>query len=312
MIQLIIHNHVNQERLNFTDLVESISLSTEINKPSKLKFTYLKQGFQAPNGSLVIFSYKDKVMFKGYIFNSINTEKHIEVLCYDQLRYFQNKDSFITKNQTLSNVLKFIISKNQLEEGVIEDTQVILDSKIYQNKAYLDVLEEMLDFTLIQSDKQFILRDENGKICLRDITKLKTGVIIGTGHLASSYTYEKSIDENTFNAVKLTKKNGETLESFLVVDSFNINKWGLLQYYEEVENLSDTLIKQKAEELLNYYNKETKKLSFNDCILNENCIAGNIIQVYLENLGINQNCIIKSATMDFKNTMRMNLEVYYD
>lgn len=312
MIQLIIHNHVNQERLNFTDLVESISLSTEINKPSKLKFTYLKQGFQAPNGSLVIFSYKDKVMFKGYIFNSINTEKHIEVLCYDQLRYFQNKDSFITKNQTLSNVLKFIISKNQLEEGVIEDTQVILDSKIYQNKAYLDVLEEMLDFTLIQSDKQFILRDENGKICLRDLTTLKTNVIIGTGHLASSYTYEKSIDENTFNAVKLTKKNGETLESFLVVDSFNINKWGLLQYYEEVENLSDTLMKQKAEELLNYYNKETKKLSFNDCILNENCIAGNIIQVYLENLGINQNCIIKSATMDFKNTMRMNLEVYYD
>ena len=312
MIQLIIHNHVNQERLNFTDLVESISLSTEMNKPSKLKFTYLKQGFQAPNGSLVIFSYKDKVMFKGYIFNSINTEKHIEVLCYDQLRYFQNKDSFITKNQTLSNVLKFIISKNQLEEGVIEDTQVVLDSKIYQNKAYLDVLEEMIDFTLIQSDKQFILRDENGKICLRDLTTLKTNVIIGTGYLASSYTYEKSIDENTFNAVKLTKKNGETLESFLVVDSFNINKWGLLQYYEEVENLSDTLIKQKAEELLNYYNKETKKLSFNDCILNENCIAGNIIQVYLENLGINQNCVIKSATMDFKNTMRMNLEVYYD
>lgn len=310
MMNLIIHSSQDKKIYNFNELAYDIQLNTELGVASKLSFSYLKNGFQAPNGSLVIFSYEDKVLFKGFIFTSTNDLRKISVVCYDQIKYFQNKDSFIIENQKASSVLELIVNKQQLEKGTIENTEVVLASQIFQNKSYLDILNECLDQTLIASRKKFILRDEEGKVCLRNIESLKTDVILGTKSLAKDYSYEKSIENETYNQIKLVKKNKNVLENFIVKDSQSINKWGLLQYYEEVnENLDDSLIKKKAEDLLKLYNKEQRKLIFNDSSLNVKCIAGNLIRVFIENLGIDQYCIIKSSTFNFKGDKRMDVEV---
>lgn len=308
-MKMILYSNMDSKKYDISNMVYNIQLSTELNIASKLTFSYVKQGYQAPNGSLVIFSYEDQVIFKGYIFNSTNNTENISVICYDQLKYFQNKDTILLNNQTATNILELIINKNHLVKGEIENTGVILNQQIFQNKSFLDIMNACLEETLTASKKKFILRDENGKICLRNIESLKQDVIIGTKNLASKYTYEKNIENNTFNQIKLVKKNKDTLEQFIVKDSSNINKWGLLQYYEEVnENTDNSLIKKKAEDLLSLYNKEERRLMIDDCMLNPLCIAGNIVRIYLENLGIDQYCIIKSSSLNFKDK-RMNMEV---
>ena len=80
----------------------------------------------------------------------------------------------------------------------------------------------------------------------------------------TSYSYKESIDSETYNYVKLYKDNQQTgkRETYIVMDSNNIKKWGKLQKTESVdENDSDIRIKNKVQQMLKLYNRPTKTLT---------------------------------------------------
>mgnify|MGYP003299102826 CR=1 FL=1 len=72
--------------------------------PGKLTFTTVK----IPNsemdffeGDPVCFYYDDKLVFKGYVFKKKrDREHHIEVTCYDQIRYLKNKYTYVFEKKT--------------------------------------------------------------------------------------------------------------------------------------------------------------------------------------------------------------------
>ena len=61
----------------------------------KLTFTTVKTGTEDMSfqeGDPVCFYYDDKLVFMGYVFTKKrDREHHIEVTCYDQIRYLKNK-----------------------------------------------------------------------------------------------------------------------------------------------------------------------------------------------------------------------------
>ena len=62
--------------------------------------------------------------------------------------------------------------------------------------------------------------------------------------------YTSSIEDGTYNRVKLVYKNEDTgkAESYIAKDSENERKWGLLQYYEVIDD--QKRIKMYAEQQL--------------------------------------------------------------
>ena len=64
---------------------------------------------------------------------------------------------------------------------------------------------------------------------------MKSDYIIGEKSLMTNYSYNTSIDSQTYNSIKLVRPNKETGKSdvFIRKDSDTIARWGLLQLYQK-------------------------------------------------------------------------------
>ena len=78
---------------------------------------------------------------------------------------------------------------------------------------------------------------------------------------ASSYDYTASIDSDTYNQISLVydNQNAGRREVTGVRDAGNIERWGVLQYFEKVQK--DENAGAKAAALLQLYNRTARSLT---------------------------------------------------
>jgi hypothetical protein len=109
---------------------------------------------------------------------------------------------------------------------MIEDTQKLLD-----------IIDKALTLTLHHGNQNFVFFDDFGKLSLRLVDDMLVDVYLGDGSLMYDYSYKRSIDSDTYNQIKLVQDNKKTQKRdvHMARDSANIAKWGLLQYYEKVD-----------------------------------------------------------------------------
>ena len=254
----------NRGKVYFPSVIEPIVFEDELKgSPSKLTFTVIKgQKLNFQEGNPVRFKYKGKNIFFGFVFTKKrDKEHHIEVTCYDQMRYLKNKDTILFENKTTSEIISHIKGIHpSIQLGKIDNTKVKLKSLLCDNESYLDMIYNSLDDTMMASKKGYVLYDKFGKLTLTDIDKLKIDGFIVSDENMENFDYSSSIDDETYNQIKLVKENEETgkRDVYMTKDTDSINKWGLLQYYESIdENVNAKL---KANTLLELYNKKTRNL----------------------------------------------------
>lgn len=104
----------------------------------------------------------------------------------------------------------------------------------------------------------FVLYDDYGKLALKNIENMKISGYIIYNESAENFEYTSSIDEQTYNQIKLSYDNDDTgkREIYITKDSSNIQKWGVLQYYDTLTKKENG--KAKADALLKLYNQVTK------------------------------------------------------
>ena len=97
-----------------------------------------------------------------------------------------------------------------------------------------------------------------------------------------NFDYQSSIDEDRYNKIKLTYDNEETgtREVYISQDSNNMNTWGVLQYYDTLQEGENGQV--KADALLSLYNKKTRKLTIKDTIGDTRVRAGSMVVVMLD------------------------------
>ena len=117
-----------------------------------------------------------------------------------------------------------------------------------------------LDITLVNTGNLYILDDDFGKIRLRNISKTKINLILDE-ESAENYLYSASIDNDTYNQIKLIQDGGDdkSRKIYIAKDSSNIQKWGLLQMLDSVSDKENGQV--KADALLKLKNRETKEFS---------------------------------------------------
>ena len=105
--------------------------------------------------------------------------------------------------------------------------------------------------------------------------------LIGDKSLVTDYAFKLDIASETYNRVKLVRPNKETgrADTFMHEDTSTQKKWGLLQYYDKVdENLNNAQIDQMCEAYLKYYNRMGQTVQI-DALGIPGLRAGNIIPV---------------------------------
>ena len=247
-------------------VLDGVQLTMERKgSPSKLTFTVIKDGGLAfSEGDRVCFYYKDQGLFMGYVFTKKRTrEHHIEVTAYDQLRYLQNKFTYVFTNKSASEIIELMCADFSLKTGKIENTNYIIPSLIEENKSLFDIALDSLDETVTNTGKLYVLFDNFGSIELRELENMATTVLIDE-ETAEDFTYTSSIDKETYNKIVLYYIDEETNDRipYTAKDDSKLSQWGILQYFEEVKTPS--IGQSKANALLQLYNKKTRELTINN------------------------------------------------
>lgn len=97
-----------------------------------------------------------------------------------------------------------------------------------------------------------------------------------------NFDYTSSIDDSTYNKIKLTYDNEDTgyREVYIAQDSSNINKWGILQYFDTLQKGENG--QAKADALLKLYNKKTRSLKITNALGDNRVRAGSMVVINLD------------------------------
>lgn len=296
-----------------SELVKSVTWKDTLNDGcSKLEFSYIDDDLIIKNGNVVRFKYDNANIFYGYVFKyGQNKRKEITVTAYDQLRYCKAKDTIVVKNDTIDSLVKKMCNYFNLRAGTITNTNYKLPVNIQDDKTWLDIIYTAISDTLMNTGKWYCLRDEFGSIAIRNLEDLTLNLILGDESLAYDYKYEKSIDDEFYNQIKIVSDNESTgkRDVYITKDSNSIAKYGLLQYFEVLDkNANSSQAKSKADTLLKLYNREVETLEL-ECLGDVRVRAGSSFYGQIEDISLNKRLIVKSVTHEFVPVHTMSLEV---
>lgn len=253
--------------------------------PGRLSFSVIKDSaISFVEGNAVRLKVDGRNVFFGFIFQKKRDKNdQIQVVAYDQLRYFKNKDTYIYRNKRADELVKMIASDFNMQFGELENTGFKIESRIEDNKTLFDMVQTALDLTLQSIKKMYVLYDDFGKLALKDVSSLRLDLLIDE-ETGENFNYTSSIDGKTFNKIKLTYDNEETgrREVYIAKDTNNINNWGVLQYYEGLNDKVNG--RTKADALLQMYNRKTRNLTITKAFGDPRVRAGFAVAVQL-NLG---------------------------
>lgn len=268
----------------------TVSYSTErTGSPGKLTFTVIKAGeLSFTEGDVVRFSVDGTLVFYGWVFTkSKDRWGIIEVTCYDRIRYLKANASYAFYNQTAAQIIAQIAADLQLDTSTLADTGYAIPSLIETDQSCLDIMQGVLEQTLLNTGTIYVLYDDGSGLALQAAGDMVSNVVIGDKSLLSDYTYKTDIDEQTYNSVKLVRPNEETGRADVVVaeDSATIGQWGLLQLYQQVDgDLNTAQMTAQAQTTLAFYNRRLRTLKVQSLGV-VGLRAGQMIRMKVDGLG---------------------------
>ena len=137
--------------------------------------------------------------------------------------------------------------------------------------------------SIVYDNKLYVFYDDFGKLTLKDSEEMLLNLLIDE-EAGQTFSYKSTINDNTYNQIKLTYDNEKTgkREVYMARDSSNIGKWGVLQHYESIDNPQGA--SAKADALLSLYNAKSKNLKITNAFGDLRVRAGSSVVVKL-NLG---------------------------
>ena len=267
--------------------------------------------FKFENGDIIQLYIDGIGRFYGYIFKIEEKVKDgtFEITCYDQIKYLLYNATYSFVNKKASEIMKSIFEEFRLRVGNIVDTQFVIPKLLQDNKKILDTCSEALYLTSDNGGGQYCLYDDFGYLELKLLADMKTDFVLSdTTHIEDA-TFSKDI-EDSYSIFKLVRDNKETgkRDAFIYQNTELINRWGMLQYFNTVdEGLNDAQIQKQLDTLYALKGKEKKSLSIK-CI-GEFVRAGESVAIIVDELGLKQYFVINEVKHTFENGNVHNMDL---
>lgn len=284
--------------------------------PGKLTFTIIEEGgIRLEQGSPVRLKLGESRLFYGFIFE-VKRDKlnRTAITAYDQLRYLKNKDTYVYEERTAADVIRMIAEDFRLNLGSIADTGHVIPSRVEDGKTLFDIIQSALDLTLTSTGRLYVLYDDFGDLTLQDVETMQLPLLID-GENGENYEYVTSIDGETYNQIKLVyeDKESKARKIYLTKDSGNINRWGVLQYYEKID--SAEVGQQMADGLLSLYNRVQRSFTVKGAAGDPRVRAGSslLVRLDLADVSIGNMMVVEHVRHTFRgDDHRMDLQLRGD
>lgn len=282
--------------------------------PGKLSFTVLDAGLPVEEGDTVTFFADGKGVFYGFVFtlSRSGADGRLHITAYDQLRYLKNKDSYIYGNKTAGELVQMIADDFSLKAGEIAATGYRIPYRVEDGKTLFDIIETALDLTYENTGREFVLYDDFGKLRLAALEELETNLLMDETAI-EGFSYESSIDRETYNKIKLLHEDGRKnlRQVFVREDRETQQNWGVLQNFSHVSGDEDGY--QKAATLLKEHNKKWKTLTLSKAAGDLRVRAGSSLWVKLDlkNEQVDRRMVVqnvKHSFMDGEHRMDLSLK----
>lgn len=296
-------------------LADSVTLEWQRKgSPGALDFTCaVTDGLQLSEGDPVSLRVDGKTVFFGYIFEKSRSGPYqIAVKAYDQLRYLKNKGTLAYAGKTYTQVLEMIAKDYGLTCGTLEDTKYKIPQRV-EDGTLFDMLLNASDETVLHDGKLFVLYDDCGRLCLKNIESMALPLLVDAD-TTGSFSYKTSIDSDVYTRITLASDNSETGERELYV--YNNGdaqaKWGILQYYESVNGASEAKLRETAKLLSGYYGKLRRSLSLSGCLGDIRVRGGSslVVKFNFDDLSVQNYMVVEKVKHTFQNGLHtMDLDV---
>lgn len=305
-LELYLQNSTDGKIYDISNITEEIQVVLQLDGEAG-KLTCLLQKdpnniLKIANGSIVSFIVDGKGFFFGYVFTiGTDSDENYKITCYDQLRYLKNNDVYATSDMTASNIFAKICKDYGLNYKIKVPTKYKPEPYLHDNKTLYNIIKRGMNLASVYDKARYFITDVFGTLTWSELSHEKTNIQLGAGSMLTSYRYEKSIDNDTANQVKLYRENSETgkRDVWIVKDSDNIKKWGLLQSLQKADDDANSAqVKQSAENYLRAKNRETETLKLEAEGIIE-LVPGRGIKFVLEKEGIDKWMWIKSSSHTF-------------
>ncbi|WP_028531846.1 XkdQ/YqbQ family protein [Paenibacillus sp. UNC217MF] len=319
-LEVLVDNR-NGNAWDMSQLISSMTWSTSrVGKPASISISFSKgaifqDSFTINNGDIIRVQEDGVPVFYGYVF-SIETDESntVKLTAYDQMRYLMVNDWCMLKNVTATEIIRYIAKKFDIKLGELVDTKYKIPTFMEDNKKLLDMMFRALDFTLNSTKIIYVLYDDFGKLTLREAKSWMPDYGIGEESQMTSISYKASIDDGTYNYIKMYRDNPEkgVRETFISKDSNNMAKWGHLQLYKKIDDkMNQAQIQQLGDNLLKLHNHEKKTLKVN-AVGDVRIRAGMNIPIFAPEQNVNlRNKLIEECSQEWSgsgHTMSLTLK----
>lgn len=313
---VLYQNNLSGEAFDITTIITDAKWTTKrYGSPASLELTaVVNNEIRWSHGGILCLMDDDLGLFYGYVVKINQNEKDkIQILAYDQTWYLKkNKETYVFTGKRADQILKQIADDFKLKTGKLVNTSYVIPSMIEDGQTLFDIVLKAIDYTLINTGKMFVLRDQFGLLQLTDVETAKLDIFVGDESLATGFTYETEIDSNTYNKIKLVRDNKSTgkRDVYIFQDSDNMKLWGILQDYETVdEKMNEAQIKERGNQMLELYNRPKRSFSVT-AISDLSVRAGCALYIGITSVDVKSYFIIEEATHDLiKQTMNLKLKV---
>lgn len=273
--------------------------------PGKLTFEAMyDKNFKITEGNEVLLIVDGVKLFCGFVFTRQRSKDGFySYTAYDQLRYLKNKDTIIFKKKRADQYVKVIAERFNLKCGKLANTGYVIKKRIEDESTLFDMIQNALDTTLMTKNKVYVLYDQVGKLRLQNISSMKVNSCLIDDETGEDYTYKTSIDSNTYNQIKLIYENTKkgTYDLYVTKSTKNINKWGVLQYLEKIDD--PDIGKLKSQAYLKLYNHKARGLTITGVIGNTKVRAGSLVPIVLnlDDVKVANYMVVEKVTHTFNN-----------
>ena len=318
---LQIQNSIDGTTYDISDIAQQIQVSQSLDGEAGKLTTILQKDpnniidnmQKIANGSFVHFAVDGQTFFCGYVFKiGTDADGNYKITCYDLIRYLKNSEIYTFKNMTASDIFEKICKDYELKYEIKVPTKYIPEPYQYEAKSLYTIIKRGMDLASINDQKQYFIVDRNGVLTWSELEAEVTNIQLGDGSVVTSFTYEKSIDDDTYNSIKLYRNNETSgkVDTWIVKDSDSIKQWGTLQLMKKADDEANSAqIRETATNYLKIKNRETETLKIQAEGILE-LTAGKGIRVTIPRENIDKWMWIKSCTHSFtKYEHTMDLEV---
>ena len=276
-------------------------------QPGKMTFSVIKTPELSFNeGDPVKFSIDGKPFFQGFVFEKdrIGLEsKKLKITAYDQIYYLtKNKDTYNYSNKTAADVIRMIAEDFHLRVGVLAPTPYLIRQRLEDNRTLYDMIQTALNLTLTSTGVMYVLYDNAGLLTLTPIEAMKLPLICSADTIGD-FSYKTTISQDTYNRVKLVQENKDagTRKVFLAQDVGKQAKWGVLQYYEKLDDdATDGMM--RATQILSMKNRKTRTLSLKNVLGDTRVRAGSsvVCVLGLGDMNLSNYMMVEQVTHEFR------------